>query len=93
MCKIITLLSQSEFFYFSNIFITLLIVLKRRKVRILKKALNITFFNPNTEEQIVQAFAGVLAYNLAENNKNIKFDYTNVNTFQNSHNAKNELER
>jgi hypothetical protein len=87
------LLSQSEFFYFSNIFITLLIVLKRRKVRILKKALNITFFNPNTEEQIVQAFAGVLAYNLAENNKNIKFDYTNVNTFQNSHNAKNELER
>ena len=87
------MLSQSEFFYFSNIFITLLIVLKRRKVRILKKALNITFFNPNTEEQIVQAFAGVLAYNLAENNKNIKFDYTNVNTFQNSHNAKNELER
>ena len=83
------MLSQSEFFYFSNIFITLLIVLKR----ILKKALNITFFNPNTEEQIVQAFAGVLAYNLAENNKNIKFDYTNVNTFQNSHNAKNELER
>ena len=59
----------------------------------MKKALNITFFNPNTEEQIVQAFAGVLAYNLAENNKNIKFDYTNVNTFQNSHKAKNELER
>ena len=59
----------------------------------MKKALNITFFNPNTEEQIVQAFAGVLAYNLAENNKNIKFDYTNVNTFQNSNNAKNELER
>ena len=87
------MLSQSEFFYFSNMFITLLIVLKRRKVRILKKALNITFFNPNSEEQIVQAFAGVLAYNLAENNKNIKFDYTNVNTFQNSHNAKNELER
>ena len=57
----------------------------------MKKALNITF--SNTEEQIVQAFAGVLAYNLAENNKNIKFDYTNVNTFQNSHNAKNELER
>ena len=59
----------------------------------MKKALNITFYNPNTEEQIVQAFAGVLAYNLAENNKNIKFDYTNVNTFQNSHKAKNELER
>ena len=62
-------------------------------MRILKKALNITFFNPNSEEQIVQAFAGVLAYNLAENNNNIKFDYTNVNTFQNSHNVKNELER
>ena len=59
----------------------------------MKKALNITFFNPNSEEQIVQAFAGVLAYNLAENNNNIKFDYTNVNTFQNSHNVKNELER
>ena len=62
-------------------------------MRILKKALNITFYNPNTEEQIVQAFAGVLAYNLAESNKNIKFDYTNVNTFQNSHNIKNELKR
>ena len=61
-------------------------------MRILKKALNITFFNPNTEEQIVQAFAGVLAYNLAENNKNIKFDYTNVNTFQNSHCIEDEIE-
>ena len=77
----------------SNIFKTLIIVLKWKKVRVLKKGLKITFINPNTEEQIVQAFAGVLAYNLAENNKNIKFDYTNVNTFQNSHNAKNELER
>ena len=71
-------------FYFSNIFITLLIVLKRRKVRILKKALNITFFNPNTEEQIVQAMAGVLAYNLAENDNKIIFDY-NSNAYQNSH--------
>lgn len=84
---------QSIFFCFSNIFLFLLILLKRKLVRILKKALNITFYNPNTEEQIVQAFAGVLAYNLAESNKNIKFDYTNVNTFQNSHNIKNELKR
>ncbi len=51
----------------------------------MKKALNITFFNPNTEEQIVQAFAGVLAYNLAENNEKIKFDYRNSNAYQNSH--------
>lgn len=79
--------------FFCHIFFVLIIVLKRKWVRILKKGLKITFINPNTEEQIVQAFAGVLAYNLAENNKNIKFDYTNVNTFQNSHNAKNELER
>ena len=50
-------------------------------MKILKKTLNITFYNPNTEEQIVQAMAGVLAYNLAENDGNIKFDYN----FQNSH--------
>ena len=54
-------------------------------MRILKKSLNITFINPNTEEQIVQAMAGVLAYNLAENDDNIKFDYNNSNTYQNSH--------
>lgn len=61
-------------------------------MRILKKSLNITFINPNTEEQIVQAFAGVLAYNLAENNENIKFDY-NSNSFQDSHkNIEDELE-
>jgi hypothetical protein len=47
--------------------------------------LNITFINPNTEEQIVQAMAGVLAYNLAENDEKIKFDYSNLNSFQNSH--------
>ena len=79
------MLSQSEFFYFSNIFITLLIVLKRRKVRILKKALNITFFNPNTEEQIVQAMAGVLAYNLAENDDSVTFNCKTSNSYQNSH--------
>lgn len=47
--------------------------------------MNITFINPNTEEQIVQAMAGVLAYNLADNDENIKFDYNNSNTYQNSH--------
>ena len=52
-------------------------------MRILKKSLNITFINPNTEEQIVQAISGVLAYNLAENDENIKFDYNNSNTHQN----------
>ena len=58
----------------------------------MKKNLNITFINPNTEEQIVQAMAGVLAYNLVEKNEKIKFDYTNSNTYQNSHNIKDELE-
>jgi hypothetical protein len=53
-------------------------------VRILKKGLKITFINPNTEEQIVQAMAGVLAYNLAENDEKIKFDY-NSKAYQNSH--------
>ena len=61
-------------------------------MRILKKSLNITFINPNTEEQIVQAFAGVLAYNLAENDEKIKFDYSNSNSFQDSHNKEDELE-
>ena len=51
----------------------------------MKKSLNITFINPNTEEQIVQAMAGVLAYNLSENNEKIKFDYSNSNSFQYSH--------
>ena len=51
----------------------------------MRKGLNITFINPNTEEQIVQAMSGVLAYNLAENDKNIKFGYDNSNTYQNSH--------
>lgn len=54
-------------------------------MRILKKSLNITFINPNTEEQIVQAISGVLAYNLAENNEKIKFDYGNSDSFQDSH--------
>lgn len=58
----------------------------------MKKSLNITFINPNTEEQIVQAISGVLAYNLAENDEKIKFDYSNSNSFQDSHNMEDELE-
>ena len=60
----------------------------------MKKGLKITFINPNTEEQIVQAMAGVLAYNLAENDEKIKFDYSNSNSYQNSHSMEEEeLER
>ena len=61
-------------------------------MRILKKSLNITFINPNTEEQIVQAMAGVIAYNLAENDEKIKFDYDNSNSFQDSHGMEEEIE-
>ncbi len=39
-----------------------------------RKKLNITFINPNTEEQIVQAMSGVLAYNLAENDEKVIFN-------------------
>ena len=42
----------------------------------MKKPLKITFVNPNTEEDIVQAMAGVLAYNLANINEKIAFDYS-----------------
>lgn len=51
----------------------------------MKKDLKITFINPNTEEQIVQAMAGSLAYNLAENDNKIIFDYKNSSSYQNSH--------
>ena len=61
-------------------------------MRILKKSLNITFINPNIEEQIVQAMAGVLAYNLAENDEKIKFNYNNSNSYQDSHEIEDELE-
>ena len=54
-------------------------------MRILKKGLKITFINPNIEEQIVQAMAGVLAYNLADNDDKVIFDYKNSNSYQNSH--------
>ena len=43
----------------------------------MKKKLNIKFINPNTEEQIVQAMAMVLAYNLAEYDEKVIFDYKN----------------
>ena len=71
--------------FFCHIFFVLIIVLKRKWVRILKKGLKITFINPNTEEQIVQAMAGVLAYNLAENDDGVTFDYKTTNSYQNSH--------
>ena len=51
----------------------------------MKKSLNITFINPNTEEQIVQAMAGVLAYNWAESDDKITFDYKNSSSYQNSY--------
>ena len=53
------------------------IQLKERQERHLKekRKLKITFVNPNTEEQIVQAMASVLAYNLAEKEENLVFDY------------------
>ena len=51
----------------------------------MKKGLKITFINPNTEEQIVQAMAGVLAYNLAENDDGVTFDYKTTNSYQNSY--------
>ena len=54
--------------------------------------MNITFINSNTEEQIVQAMAEVLAYNLAEKNEKIKFDCNNSKSYQNSHNIEYELE-
>ena len=52
--------------------------------------MKITFINPNTEEQIVQAMAGVLAYNLAENDDKITFDYKNSSSYQNSHSIEDE---
>ena len=61
-------------------------------MRILKKGLKITFINHNTEEQIVQAMAGVLAYNLAENDDKITYDYKNSSSYQNSHEIEDELE-
>ena len=58
----------------------------------MKKGLKITFINPNIEEQIVQAMAGVLAYNLAENDDKITFDYKNSSSYQNSHSIEEERE-
>ena len=42
---------------------------------ILKRSLNITFINPNTEEEILQVLATNIAYSLSEVNKTLKFDY------------------
>ena len=56
----------------------------------MKKGLKITFINPNTEEQIVQAMAGVLAYNLADNDDKVIFDYKNSNSYQNSQSMEEE---
>ena len=56
----------------------------------MKNSLKITFINPNTEEQIVKAIAGVLAYNLAVNDENIKFAYNDSNIYQNFHNIEDE---
>ena len=58
----------------------------------MKKSLKITFINPNTEEQVVQAIAGVLAYNLAESDDKITFDYKTSSYYQNSHEEMEELE-
>lgn len=58
----------------------------------MKNGLKITFINPDTEEQIVQAMASCLAYNLAENDNKIKFDYSNSNTYQNSHEIEHKIE-
>ena len=77
-------------YIFLSYFFGLIIVLKRKLVRILKKGLKITFINPNTEEQIVQAKAGVLAYNLAENDDKVIFDYKNSSSYQNSHSIEEE---
>lgn len=56
----------------------------------MKKGLKITFINPNIEEQIVQAMAGVLAYNLADNDDKVIFDYKNSNSYQNSQSMEEE---
>lgn len=50
----------------------------------MKKKLNITFVNPNTEEQIVQAMCGVIAYNLSEANQKLNFDYSYIKKYQDS---------
>lgn len=53
-----------------------------------RKKLNITFINPNTEEQIVQAMSGVLAYNLAENDEKVIFNYKDTQELREKKNRK-----
>ena len=48
----------------------------------MKKSLNKTFINSNTEEQIVQAMLEVFEYNLDKNDKILKFDYKDTNSYQ-----------
>ena len=79
--------------FFCHIFFALIIVLKRKWVRILKKGLKITFINPNTEEQIVQAMAGDLPNNIAENEHSDTFDYKTSNSYQNFHSNKEKIEK
>ena len=55
----------------------------------MKKQLNITFINPNTEDEIVRALSTIVAYNLAEKDSYITFDYNNC---ENSHDIEDELE-
>ncbi len=59
----------------------------------MKKKLNITFVNPNTEEQIVQAMCGVIAYNLSESNEKLNFDYSYIKKNQDSHRIENKEEQ
>ena len=55
----------------------------------MKKQLNITFINPNTEDEIVRALSTIVAYNLAEKDSNTVFDYNNC---ENSHDIEDKLE-
>ena len=46
----------------------------------------------HNQSSIVQAMAGVLAYNLAENDEKVTFDYKNSSSYQNSHSMEEGLE-
>lgn len=45
----------------------------------------------NEDEQIVQAMSGILEYNLAENDKILKFDYKEANSYQSFHKKKKDI--
>lgn len=59
--------------------------MKKKAGEILKKPLKITFVNPNTEEDMVQAMSGILAYNLIEQDENITFEYSKSCQKQNNY--------